>query len=600
VNFYLARNPDVAQAGVDPTVHYFDHGDFEGRKPNAIFDTNWYRSRYEIPPSSRAIDHYFYDGELNGNQPNPIFDPTFMRERLGLDRSISPLLHYLRSNVKEELPVSKIFHLRVYRDSNPDLEKVGDLIEHFTEHGHKEKRIFSYDYELREISNDRFQRPPKDVLTLGLSRYEVVPRPTVAAYRDQLEPLLTIEPDLAKLAVAGPDLHISRPSASNRMMQLFEELLSGISGPVTHIIAAPWLKMGGADLVTTNFYRWIRQTVDPSGRSTLLLFTATNEIEAANWLPDDAQIRFVPPRLSTDIDAAQCIAKLITALMPRAILNINSDLMWRTYRDYGKALSTFTDLYAGLFCFDYDVVGNKVGYARDYTRSCLPYLTRVYTDNNAFISEVGDFFGLTKRQRQKFKAIYQPAPTSSNRADPTTIVSRLIQRNQPNILWAGRFCRQKRVDLLRQICQLQQHSHFTVYGYDYEESPDVNILRQMHNVTMKGPYRSFSNLPVEDFDMFLYTSDFDGLPNVLIEACTSGLPIVSSNVGGISELLGGGAGVLVSANDPYAFSAAINRLVNSPETIKAMIHQSRQNLDRHSAQATLSAALEAPSFLGLQ
>ena len=52
------------------------------------------------------------------------------------------------------------------------------------------------------------------------------------------------------------------------------------------------------------------------------------------------------------------------------------------------------------------------------------------------------------------------------------------------------------------------------------------------NVTYMGAFTSFSQLP-RDYAVFLYTSLWDGLPNILLEVAKSGLPIVAPRVGGI-------------------------------------------------------------------
>jgi glycosyltransferase involved in cell wall biosynthesis len=44
--FYLASNPDVMAAGVDPESHYFSSGELEGRKPNLYFDPIFYLRLY--------------------------------------------------------------------------------------------------------------------------------------------------------------------------------------------------------------------------------------------------------------------------------------------------------------------------------------------------------------------------------------------------------------------------------------------------------------------------------------------------------------------------------------------------------------------------
>ena len=38
-DWYLAKNPDVANAKVDPVSHYLHHGGFEGRDPGPNFSS---------------------------------------------------------------------------------------------------------------------------------------------------------------------------------------------------------------------------------------------------------------------------------------------------------------------------------------------------------------------------------------------------------------------------------------------------------------------------------------------------------------------------------------------------------------------------------
>jgi glycosyltransferase involved in cell wall biosynthesis len=59
--------------------------------------------------------------------------------------------------------------------------------------------------------------------------------------------------------------------------------------------------------------------------------------------------------------------------------------------------------------------------------------------------------------------------------------------------------------------------------------------------------------------------EHEGLPVSLIEAMSYRVPVVSTTTGGIPELLGGGAGVLVPPADPTALAEAIGRLIQDPE-----------------------------------
>ena len=44
--WYLQKYRDVEQAGVDPVLHYLEHGAVERRNPGPLFDTAWYLDRY--------------------------------------------------------------------------------------------------------------------------------------------------------------------------------------------------------------------------------------------------------------------------------------------------------------------------------------------------------------------------------------------------------------------------------------------------------------------------------------------------------------------------------------------------------------------------
>lgn len=66
-------------------------------------------------------------------------------------------------------------------------------------------------------------------------------------------------------------------------------------------------------------------------------------------------------------------------------------------------------------------------------------------------------------------------------------------------------------------------------------------------------------------DIFLNTTTIDNAPVSIIEAMAIGLPIVSTNVGGIPYLVEDGRnGILVPANDAKAMARAVIRLLNEP------------------------------------
>ncbi len=72
-DWYLAQNPDVAQAGVDPVEHYLLSGSLEGRAPSLQFDGKWYLKQNPDVASAgmNPLVHYVGWGKAEGRLPRP-------------------------------------------------------------------------------------------------------------------------------------------------------------------------------------------------------------------------------------------------------------------------------------------------------------------------------------------------------------------------------------------------------------------------------------------------------------------------------------------------------------------------------------------------
>jgi glycosyltransferase involved in cell wall biosynthesis len=74
--------------------------------------------------------------------------------------------------------------------------------------------------------------------------------------------------------------------------------------------------------------------------------------------------------------------------------------------------------------------------------------------------------------------------------------------------------------------------------------------------------------------------DRDGIPNVLLEAMASGVPVVSTPVSGIPELIESGLdGLLVPPNNPEALAEAIEKLLASHELRNSLARAARAKIE---------------------
>ncbi|MCW8087802.1 alpha/beta hydrolase family protein [Sabulicella glaciei] len=146
-DFYLARNPDVAAAGVDAQTHYEQFGWREGRDPDAAFKTSFYlASNPDVAAAGvNPLEHYSIYGWREGRDPNPYFDPDFYRASNPdvAAAGVEPLLHYQLWGWMEGRDPGPSFSTSRYLAANPDVLAAGvDPLGHYLQFGIEEGRIF--------------------------------------------------------------------------------------------------------------------------------------------------------------------------------------------------------------------------------------------------------------------------------------------------------------------------------------------------------------------------------------------------------------------------------------------------------------------------
>jgi len=77
------------------------------------------------------------------------------------------------------------------------------------------------------------------------------------------------------------------------------------------------------------------------------------------------------------------------------------------------------------------------------------------------------------------------------------------------------------------------------------------------------------------------TGDRDGLPNVVLEAMSSGRPVIASDVGAVSSaVVDGRTGVLVPPADAEALAGALEFLVDQPDCRERLGREARARVER--------------------
>jgi glycosyltransferase involved in cell wall biosynthesis len=144
------------------------------------------------------------------------------------------------------------------------------------------------------------------------------------------------------------------------------------------------------------------------------------------------------------------------------------------------------------------------------------------------------------------------------------------------LLSVGRFQPKKGFDvLLRALARLRGHVVLTLVGYGPEERQLQALAKTLgieHMVRWAGQLdHPAVRVLYRESDLFALSpriaadGDRDGLPNVVIEALSQGLPVVATRVSGLPEIVEDGVnGRLVPAEDPAALAAALTGLAEDP------------------------------------
>jgi colanic acid/amylovoran biosynthesis glycosyltransferase len=92
-------------------------------------------------------------------------------------------------------------------------------------------------------------------------------------------------------------------------------------------------------------------------------------------------------------------------------------------------------------------------------------------------------------------------------------------------------------------------------------------------------------------DLVVLPALHEGIPVCLMEAMAHGVPVLSTSVGGIPELLRDGAGLMVPAKDPASLAEGIERLLGDAELRRQLACAGRRRVDKEFAVAGIVSRL---------
>lgn len=165
--------------------------------------------------------------------------------------------------------------------------------------------------------------------------------------------------------------------------------------------------------------------------------------------------------------------------------------------------------------------------------------------------------------QKKSIVIYNPVSLNEKKG----IATQTIKRKR--IVSVGRLMKQKNQLLLlkafKRVVSMRPDYKLTIYG----EGPERPILEKFilennmaDSVELPGSVKNVHDF-IANAEMFVMSSNFEGMPNALIEAMCMGLPCISTKVSGATDLIQDGVnGDLVELGDEQALADKIIKLID--------------------------------------
>jgi glycosyltransferase involved in cell wall biosynthesis len=152
----------------------------------------------------------------------------------------------------------------------------------------------------------------------------------------------------------------------------------------------------------------------------------------------------------------------------------------------------------------------------------------------------------------------------------------------PVVAWVGRMSHEKAPQVMVEAAaRVRTDVTFSMIGDGPERAESEEAARRLgvaDRFRWHGPVSEAGAL-LKAFDVVVLTSWTEGTPMLLLEAMSAGVPIVTTAVGGIPDVVSPEEALLCEAGDVNAIAAAIDSVFDAPDAAKTRAEAARTRVE---------------------
>ncbi len=361
----------------------------------------------------------------------------------------------------------------------------------------------------------------------------------------------------------------------------------------THVILAPHLVQGGAD---KRIVEYAYAVVKCGGRPLIILTDRASDDSWANKMPEGTHVLDASGLIEKAGDGVAQLALTRLLMWWKPVVHvINSRIGYGLLANYGNALidSNVPRVFCSLYGSE-ESKGRLGGAAfNGWFFDAHKSIDTVISDNQAHLEELANVHAWVAD-----RTALVPSPIDAPIAsvlDQVRAARAAAKIPAVRVLWASRMVKGKRPDRLYEIAKLaHERKEPIVFAVAGEPGDDfsrevLKKLRTLPNVKATGKaFDGWKDLAPSRHDLFLFTSESEGMPNIVLEALSFGLPVISSNVGGVRHTP---ARVVLDADNVEKW---LKMLLLPP--VRGLAEQGINYIKDHHSEAAFLDALDHASY----